>query len=253
MVSKMSIIPLVCNFSGDMLFPIFHSTQYMDKGHEQVHAKMTKWILGSASPRRIELLRLTGQAFTVMTADIEEPVFHPGDPVASSLALAENKHQALLPQCRNMQRDSSPADPASTFLITADTMVFAENEILNKPADESDAEKMLQTLSGRMHVVVTAVVLSKSNSKGTILKKESFFEQTNVYFHDLSKEEIQAYVASGSPMDKAGAYGIQDDRGAFFVRRIEGDYYNVVGFPLQAFYQVLKHSFIEEYNQCFSM
>lgn len=192
----------------------------------------------------MELFRLTGHDFTVMTADIEEKVLFPDNPVASALALAEQKHEVLIRQ-RKQQTD--------TLLITADTMVFTGNEILNKPVDESDAREMLHTLSGRMHEVVTAVSMSTSNSKGTILKKKSFFERTKVYFHDLSADEIHAYVASGSPMDKAGAYGIQDDRGAFFVRRIEGDYYNVVGFPLQAFYQVLKHSFEEEYNQCFSM
>lgn len=238
---------------------------------------MTNWILGSASPRRMDLLRLTGHPFTVQTADVEEPVLYPGDPAESALALANRKHDALLQgrkhshtkvgdnkgttntttntttktTTKTKAKPTSKTTSANTFLITADTMVFADGIILNKPIDPPDAHRMLQFLSGRMHEVVTAVVLSISDSQGTISKKEAFTETTRVYFHELSDEEIHEYVASGSPMDKAGAYGIQDDRGAFFVRRIEGDYYNVVGFPLQAFYQILKQSFTEEYRQCF--
>lgn len=226
---------------------------------------MTNWILGSASPRRMDLLRLTGHPFTVQTADVEEPVLYPGDPAESALALANRKHDALLQGRKHSHtkvgdnkgttnttvKPPSKTTSANTFLITADTMVFADGTILNKPIDPPDAHRMLHFLSGRMHEVVTAVVLSISDFQGTISKKEAFTETTRVYFHELSDEEIHEYVASGSPMDKAGAYGIQDDRGAFFVRRIEGDYYNVVGFPLQAFYQILKQSFTEEYRQCF--
>jgi len=126
------------------------------------------------------------------------------------------------------------------LVIGADTIVVFRNQILEKPVDSSDAEQMLQQLSGQTHQVFTGVALCKVNTSHNITESTTFVESTDVIFGDLNPRDIEAYVAGGSPMDKAGGYGIQDDFGAIFVRRIEGDYYNVVGFPLHSFYNMMK-------------
>jgi septum formation protein len=118
--------------------------------------------------------------------------------------------------------------------------------VLEKPADPDHAKTMLRSLSGNTHEVYTGVALIKTGRSGNICKRCTFFERTLVAFGALTEYEIDSYVDSGSPMDKAGAYGIQDDWGALFVERIDGDYYNVVGFPLYRFYRTLKE-FAPEY------
>lgn len=132
------------------------------------------------------------------------------------------------------------------LIIGADTVVAFEDEILTKPKDKSEAKNMLGRLSGQTHQVYTGVGLCKVDSQHNISESTAFFEQTDVTFGALNSEDIEAYIASGSPMDKAGAYGIQDDFGAIFVKRIEGDFYNVMGFPLHSFYEAM-HSFAPEY------
>lgn len=134
------------------------------------------------------------------------------------------------------------------LIIGADTIVIHKNKILEKPGTRQEAVTMLQLLSGDEHQVLTGVCLIKTSSEGNILIRETFFERTRVYFGDLDDSEIQAYVDGGSPMDKAGGYGIQDDWGNLFVKRIEGDYNNVVGLPLFALYHKLK-TFAPEYLQ----
>ena len=118
-------------------------------------------------------------------------------------------------------------------VIAADTVVCLDDEILGKPADEADARRMLRALSGRDHRVFTGVTAARG---GTVL---SAFEETAVHFRPLDEREIDAYIATGEPMDKAGAYGIQG-RAALFVRAIEGDYFNVVGLPLCRLGEILK-------------
>jgi septum formation protein len=121
-------------------------------------------------------------------------------------------------------------------VVGADTMVVLGDVTLNKPRDAADAKRMLALLSGKTHSVFTGVaIVDRKNAM-----RQSFVEQTSVTFRDLSASEIEAYVASGSPLDKAGAYGIQEDFGAVFVRRIEGDYYNVVGLPICRLYSELR-------------
>jgi septum formation protein len=123
--------------------------------------------------------------------------------------------------------------------IGSDTIVVLGNEILEKPADSKDAAKMLQKLSSNTHTVYTGVALFDSANK----KEDIRYEETKVSFRQLNAKEIDAYISTGSPMDKAGAYGIQDDFGAVFVNRIEGCYYNIVGLPLQLLYKMLMEYF----------
>ena len=128
----------------------------------------------------------------------------------------------------------------SALVIGADTLVFFNGKILGKPNSPEEAKTMLSKLSGNVHSVYTGVALVKTDEAGNILQEKTFVEETKVYFGNLSREEIDNYVEEGNPMDKAGSYGIQDDRGALFVKRIEGDYYNVVGLPLHSLYRKLK-------------
>ena len=120
--------------------------------------------------------------------------------------------------------------------MAADTEVILRGRIFGKPASAADARRMLATLSGKTHVVHTGVALVNARNG----RRRTFVESTRVTFRRLSRAEISAYVASGAPMDKAGAYGIQDDHGAVFVERIEGCFYTVMGFPLSRFHRELK-------------
>lgn len=121
---------------------------------------------------------------------------------------------------------------SSAIVISADTIVVLGRHILGKPTSESDARRMLRLLSGREHTVITAFAIVDCRSG----KRVTGTERTRVKFRRISTEEIRSYVASGSPMDKAGAYGIQDDFGAVFVEKVNGCFYNVVGFPLMKFH-----------------
>jgi septum formation protein len=126
------------------------------------------------------------------------------------------------------------------IVIAADTIVVLNGEIITKPQSKEDAVRILYLLSGHMHEVFTGFSLVETPG----LRSVTEFEQTQVWFRQLGKEEILDYVAGGSPMDKAGAYGIQDDFGAVFVEKIVGDFYNVMGLPLSHFYSTLR-SFIQ--------
>lgn len=185
-------------------------------------------ILASASPRRAALLRQLGVAFTVHPSHIAETVPEGVDgPAALVEHLARAKAEAV-----------APAYP-DALTLGADTIVVLDGEVLGKPADAASAEAMLARLSNRTHTVFTGLGLVHPASGRTVVAHEA----TRVTFAALTAEEISAYVATGAPMDKAGAYGIQDDWGAVFVASIEGDYYNVVGLPLHRFYQIIKHPF----------
>ena len=124
------------------------------------------------------------------------------------------------------------------IVIGADTVVAADEKILGKPKDEDEAKKMLRFLSGRCHSVYTGVCVMQKSVK----KAVTFFEKTDVYFYDLSDEEINRYVATGEPMDKAGAYGIQE-KGGLFVKKTVGDFNNVVGLPAGKLFKILKKEF----------
>lgn len=188
-------------------------------------------ILASASPRRKHLLTHIGLDFHVIVADVDEDSITtstPPDEYVSILATLKARTVA--------EAQSTPA-----YVIGSDTTVVLDGEILNKPATEAEARLMLRRLSNRTHTVFTAIAIVDSASLRTITAVRS----TNVEFRELDDREIDAYVATGSPMDKAGAYGIQDDLGAVFVRNIEGCYYTIVGLPLELLYSTLK-SFVTE-------
>ena len=185
-------------------------------------------ILASGSPRRRELLTQAGLTFTVKTADVDEtPARH--EPAAVVEELSRRKALAVAEQYRYGER----------LLVAADTIVAYQGEILGKPRDAEDAVRMLRELSGHRHEVYTGVTILLTDREGKILRPGTqddgagitFSNCTGVKFYPLSDEEIRDYVASGEPMDKAGAYGIQ---GAFgqHIRGIRGDYTNVVGLPL---------------------
>ncbi|MEX0602293.1 MAG: Maf family protein [Bacteroidota bacterium] len=186
--------------------------------------KLPPLILASRSPRRRLLLKQIGLSFTVRPSSAAERIHKHESP-------ARNVRRVALEKARDVSRTVRKG-----IIIGADTVVVIDGSILGKPRTRKEARKMLRKLSGRVHTVYTAFVLVEAGSgrrSGEVVK-------TRVRFNKLSREEIAQYVKSGSPLDKAGAYGIQDDFGAVFVDRIEGDFYNVVGFPLARFYRRLQ-------------
>jgi septum formation protein len=185
--------------------------------------KSSPFILASSSPRRRELLRQIGVHFSVAPADVDESVI-PGEPAevyAARVAL-DKARMAAQGGCDGI-------------IIAADTVVVLDNEIMGKPVDANDAERMLSKLSGRVHEVITAVAVRDAATGRESIQSST----TRVWFRELSASEIASYVASGEPLDKAGAYGIQE-RGAFLVEKIEGCYFNVVGLPLSLLGEMLK-------------
>ena len=179
-------------------------------------------ILASQSPRRIELMREAGYDITVMPADIDETPLADESPLQLVERLATAKAQAV---ARARAIADGVGDP-NEIIVAADTIVAIDGEKLGKPRDVQDAESMLRRLSGRSHQVATGVCIACGNTC------TPFTEVTDVTFYALSDSEIEAYVASGEPMDKAGAYGIQGIGGRMLVQKIDGDFYNVVGLPI---------------------
>ena len=170
-------------------------------------------VLASASPRRRDLLNLIGIAHEVRPANIDETMRPREAPRRYAERLAREKASAI-----------ATRDP-DLITIGADTVVVINRKVLGKPADADDAARMLRMLSGREHTVITAVAVSRGR------KLRSAVEEVRVKFRPLRDDEIDAYIAMGEPMDKAGAYGIQG-YGATIVERIEGDYFAVMGLPL---------------------
>ena len=181
-------------------------------------------ILASKSPRRQELLRGMGVDFDILTK--ETPEDYPSD-----LPLDEVPKYLSLQKSLAFYDDELPAD---YLLITSDTVVICEGEILGKPKDRKDAERMLQLLSGKTHYVVTGVTVRSA------AKTESFAVRSNVTFADLEQDEIDYYIEHCKPYDKAGAYGIQEWIGYVGISGLEGSFYNVMGLPTRRLYQCLK-------------
>ena len=182
-------------------------------------------ILGSQSPRRRELLKQAGLDFAVRTADIDETEYETGDPVGTVCAICEAKARAVAAQLQ-AERASSPCAAANAPLVlTSDTIVVLDGRIMGKPHSPAQAEEMLAALSGRVHSVFTAFTLLPAGGS-----PRTEYVETGVRFRTLEREEILAYIASGEPMDKAGAYGIQG-LGGVLVEAIHGDYYTVMGLP----------------------
>lgn len=179
-------------------------------------------VLASASPRRRDLLAQAGYSFQVHPAHIPEDPLPGEDAIAYVVRLARQKAQAVYDEVKAVQHDAGPHPIA---VLGADTTVTLDTRILGKPEDAAHAARMLRLLSGRTHRVITGVALVTAQAT------EVAAEVTAVRFLPLSDEEIAAYVATGEPMDKAGAYAIQG-RAARWISRIEGCYFNVVGLPL---------------------
>ncbi len=190
--------------------------------------KFPKIYLASQSPRRKELLQRMGFPVTVIPQEIPEELFFTRNPVETVLTLSQQKAEKAIPLAKE------------GLIVSADTVVVLRGKILGKPKTSEEAISMLKRLSGKTHKVYTGFTIMDTRSETqTHLSRFSEVECTRVRFRELEEWEIEAYVASGSPMDKAGGYGIQEESG-FFVKWIEGCYYNVVGFPVPRFYQALK-------------
>jgi nucleoside triphosphate pyrophosphatase len=208
-----------------------------------VHARKFRLILASASPRRAEILRRAGFRFETRPAMVDETVRAEEAPAEHVRRLAREKALTGAMQL------SGPA-----VVVGADTVVVAGGEILGKPTSRSDARRMLRLLSGRTHAVLTGLALLRLPRRsrrcpalsGATLR--SAVESTRVTFAPLSAREIAAYLASGEPMGKAGAYAIQG-RGGKFVTRIEGCYCNVVGLPLARLYSMLRKAGLENISR----
>lgn len=201
-------------------------------------------ILGSASPRRRELLEQIGISFEVRVSDKEE-VYHSLIPeeIVKELALskAENVADDLREkqeQVKQISFDKKNNVLLDTIVIGADTIVVSDGSILGKPKDEADAVRMIRSLQGRSHKVYTGVAILDYDDEG---KRKSVVHavETEVFVNPMSDEEIREYAATGEPLDKAGAYGIQGQF-AVYIERIDGDYYNVVGLPVSYVYRQLK-------------
>lgn len=183
-----------------------------------------KLILASASPRRQELLRQLGLDFEVIPSSIEERISPGTEPDMAAMKLAESKAVDVAHRVED------------GLVIGADTVVALDDCILGKPKDEEEAREMLERLSGRWHRVFTGIaVINKAT-----LEKVTTCEESRVKFKDITAAEIENYIRTGEPMDKAGAYGIQG-KGALLVEKIEGCYYNIVGLPLFKLSLVLSH------------
>lgn len=204
-----------------------------------------KIILGSASPRRRELLAQIGADFEVRVSGKEE-IYHSTVPeeIVKELALMKAENVAAevaesgAAAGREDQESARAAKIKDTVIIGADTIVVLDGEILGKPADEADAARMLERLQGRRHDVYTGVAVLGYDENG---EKHVFNYSvgTAVYVNRMTEEEIRSYVETKDPLDKAGAYGIQG-RFAAHIDRIEGDYYNVVGLPVSRVYRTLR-------------
>ena len=179
-----------------------------------------KIILGSKSPRRVDLLKLIGVKFKVEKLDISEDYPNSLSPIQTALFLSKKKATAF-----KIKKDD--------ILICADTIVYTNKLVLGKPHTKEDAINMLKEISNKRHFVVTGVTMK------TIKKEISFYERTIVYFKKLSEKEIEFYVNNYNPLDKAGGYGIQDWIGLIGINKISGSFYNVMGLPTLKVYEKL--------------
>ncbi|MBK8983423.1 MAG: septum formation protein Maf [Ignavibacteria bacterium] len=183
-----------------------------------------RYILASASPRRAGLLRQLGFKFVSIESKADEMEIPDNDPVHSV------RHNSVI------KSRTVAALFKKEIVIGADTVVVLGNKIINKPKNLKEAENILERLSGKVHSVYTGVNVINTSSGKEIFS----YEKTSVHFRKLDREEISYYVKKHRPLDKAGAYGIQDDFGCLFIKKIEGDYYNIVGLPLVKLYECIK-------------
>jgi septum formation protein len=182
-----------------------------------------KIVLASKSPRRAEILRAVGWEFEAVAANIDETRMESEDAVSYVKRLAQTKAETV------SKRISNPR-----LVLGADTVVVIEGEILGQPRDDGDARRMLELLSGKWHEVVTGIALMRGGQTPQVLIEH---ETTRVRFCEMSAKEIDWYVSTGEPRDKAGAYAIQG-RGAIFIEEVQGDYFNIVGLPVRLLYEM---------------
>ena len=175
-------------------------------------------ILASASPRRKEILELADLKFDVMPSDAQE------------ITTKTAPNEVVMELASIKAKDIYKKSEKQSMIVGADTVVAYQGQILGKPTDEAEAKRMLTMLSGQTHEVYTGVCIIEDG------KTKTFYEETKVTFYEISDEQINHYIKTGEPMDKAGSYGIQG-KAAVFIKGIEGDYYNVVGFPIARFLQ----------------
>lgn len=175
-------------------------------------------ILASASPRRKEILELADLKFDVMPSDAQE------------ITTKTAPNEVVMELASLKAKDIYKKSEKQSMIVGADTVVAYQGQILGKPTDEADAKRMLTMLSGQTHEVYTGVCVIEDG------KTKTFYEETKVTFYEISDEQIDHYIKTGESMDKAGSYGIQG-KAAVFIKGIEGDYYNVVGFPIARFLQ----------------
>lgn len=186
--------------------------------------KFPKLILASSSPRRKKLLKQVGLSFVVRPSNVVERFRATESPAQNAKRIALEKALSVRDALR------------SGMIVGVDTIVVLGKEILGKPRDKADARRMLRMLSGKTHIVYTGFAIVD----GRTGRQYAGVEKTAVTFRKLRADEIRRYVASGAPMDKAGAYGIQDDYGAVFVEKVDGCFYNVMGLPLSKFFRELQ-------------
>lgn len=206
---------------------------------------MSQIILASQSPRRKELLEQIGLEFEICPAKGEE-IITKTIPEEVVMELSKQKAEEVAAMVSSYAEEHKDiTTPSDIMVIGADTVVAYDGKILGKPVDEADAKRMLTMLSGNTHSVftgVTLVLIDKSGRAGELV----FYEKTDVKMHKMSEAEIDRYIATGEPMDKAGSYGIQG-KCAIYIEKIDGDYNNVVGLPITRIYQELKKIGIDIY------
>ena len=195
--------------------------------------QLPKIILASASPRRAEILRTVGWPFETLVVNIDESRHDDEDAAMYVQRLAQQKAEAAAAMIgRNPTREGAAF---TVTIVAADTTVVIDDHILEKPADNDDAKRMLRLLNNRWHQVLTGVaIINGANAQTKVAH-----EQTKVKFAAMSDEDIDWYVSTGEPIDKAGAYAIQG-LGARFIEGIRGDYFNVVGLPVRLLYELIK-------------
>ncbi len=192
---------------------------------------MENIILASASPRRRELLEQLGYGFTIIVSSEKEEADKTLSPELYTNELA-------LLKARNVARKLLEENRKNNIIISADTIVYHEGKILEKPKDTADARKMILSLSGKCHEVYTGVCVLRTADGFSVSKSV----KTKVFFKKLNEKIVDAYIKTGEPADKAGAYGIQG-KGSVLIEKIEGDYFNVVGLPVSTLYDILYSEF----------
>lgn len=194
---------------------------------------MKRIILASGSPRRKMLLEWAEIPFEVIVSDADESFSPDMKPIDVAIQIAKVKNQAIL--------NVDGFDITDKIIISADTIVVLDQNVIGKPVNRTDAISTLEKLSGRSHKVITAVCISSEDDEF------SFFEETEVVFHTLSIAQIEHYVDTYKPYDKAGAYAIQEWIGVIGIKEIKGDFYNVMGLPVSSLIRTLNQRFFLQY------